>query len=125
MIGGAAWPLGEARLDPANPRSLLVDLDEPVVGNRTGTARGTADLRYDGEGGLATADGNVVGAFWTSGVNRSTHELTTRWADEVGPDNALPEYPVRSSPGASGATSTGAGSSPPPRPASSRRSAGR
>ncbi|WP_369198467.1 PA14 domain-containing protein [Streptomyces djakartensis] len=93
VIGGAAWPLGEARPDPSDPTALLVALDEPVVGNKTGTARGTADVRYDGEGGLTDTDGNVVNAFWTSGPNHSTHQLRTRWADEVGPDNALPEYP--------------------------------
>ncbi|MEU1476616.1 PA14 domain-containing protein [Streptomyces sp. NPDC005760] len=93
VIGGAKWPLSEAKQDPRDPRALLVTLAEPVVGNRTGTARGTADLRYDGEGGLADADGNVVHSFWSSGPNHSTYELRTRWADEVGPGNAHPEYP--------------------------------
>ncbi|MEU4658530.1 PA14 domain-containing protein [Streptomyces sp. NPDC023723] len=93
VIGGATWPLGGTQADPDDPNALLVALDEPVVGNKTGTAPGTADIRYDGQGGLTTADGNVVSAFWTSGANRSTYELRTDWADEVGPDNALPEYP--------------------------------
>ncbi|WP_030674167.1 glycoside hydrolase family 2 [Streptomyces cellulosae] len=93
VIGGAAWPLGAARPDPADPRTLLVALDEPVVGNKTGTARGTADVRYDGAGGLTDAEGNVVGAFWSSGANHSTYQLRTRWADQVGPGNAHPEYP--------------------------------
>ncbi|MGW1747243.1 PA14 domain-containing protein [Streptomyces sp. NPDC002092] len=93
VIGGAQWPLASARLDPADPRALLVALKEPVVGNKTATARGTADVRYDGNGGLTAADGNVVKEFWSSGPNRSTYELRTRWADQVGPDNALPEYP--------------------------------
>lgn len=93
VIGGADWPLGTTRLDPADPNALLVALKEPVVGNKTGTARGRADVRYDGEGGLTTSDGNVVSAFYSSGPNASRHELRTRWADEVGPDNALPEYP--------------------------------
>ncbi|MFF4249740.1 PA14 domain-containing protein [Streptomyces sp. NPDC001663] len=93
VIGGAKWPLGNAQLDPADPRALLVALKEPVVGNKTGTARGTADVRYDGGGGLTGADGNVVKTFWSSGPNHSTYELRTKWADQVGPDNALPEYP--------------------------------
>ncbi|MET8076331.1 PA14 domain-containing protein [Streptomyces sp. NPDC005303] len=93
VIGGAKWPLGAAKQDPRDPRALLVALAEPVVGKRTGTARGTADLRYDGEGGLTSADGNVVNAFWSSGPNHSTYELRTKWADEVGPGNAHPEYP--------------------------------
>ncbi|MFI5674354.1 PA14 domain-containing protein [Streptomyces cellulosae] len=93
VIGGATWPLGAARPDPADPRTLLVALDEPVVGNKTGTARGTADVRYDGAGGLTDAEGNVVGAFWSSGANHSTYQLRTRWADQVGPGNAHPEYP--------------------------------
>ncbi|MFG2516326.1 PA14 domain-containing protein [Streptomyces sp. NPDC048584] len=93
VIGGADWPVKSADPDPADPRALLVTLAEPVVGNRTGTARGSADIRYDGQGGLTAADGDPVDAFLSSGPNHSTHELSTRWADEVGPDNALPEYP--------------------------------
>ncbi|MGW1212918.1 PA14 domain-containing protein [Streptomyces sp. NPDC002499] len=93
VIGGAKWPLGTATLDPADPKSLLIALDEPVVGNKTGTAPGIADVRYDGNGGLNRADGNVTNGFWSSGPNRSTYELRTKWADQVGPDNALPEYP--------------------------------
>ncbi|MET8133037.1 PA14 domain-containing protein [Streptomyces sp. NPDC005251] len=93
VIGGAKWPLSTAKLDPADPKSLIVGLKEPVVGNKTGTAKGTADLRYDGKGGLSGTNGNVVNAFWSSGANRSTHELRTKWADDVGPRNALPEYP--------------------------------
>ncbi|MFK0018772.1 PA14 domain-containing protein [Streptomyces sp. NPDC090798] len=94
VIGGAKWPLRTVELDPADSRSLLVTLKEPVVGNKTGTARGTAELRYDGTGGLVAAGaGKAIGAFWSSGPNRSTYELRTKWADEVGPDNALPEYP--------------------------------
>ncbi|MFI1422819.1 PA14 domain-containing protein [Streptomyces sp. NPDC020731] len=93
VIGGADWPLESAQPDPADPKALLVTLAEPVVGNKTGTARGSADIRYDGQGGLTAADGDPVGAFLSSGPNHSTHELSTKWADEVGPDNALPEYP--------------------------------
>ncbi|MFD6323718.1 PA14 domain-containing protein [Streptomyces sp. NPDC058442] len=93
VIGGAKWPLTKAEPDPADPKALLVTLAEPVVGNKTGTARGTADVRYDGRGGLTTTGGDPVDAFMSSGPNRSTHELSTEWADEVGPDNALPEYP--------------------------------
>ncbi|MFI1330889.1 PA14 domain-containing protein [Streptomyces sp. NPDC020845] len=93
VIGGATWPLGEARLNQADPTSLLVALKEPVVGNKTGTARGTADVRYDGTGGLTGMDGNVVRSFWSSGANHSTYELRTRWADDVTPANAHREYP--------------------------------
>ncbi|MEU0050356.1 PA14 domain-containing protein [Streptomyces sp. NPDC006309] len=93
VIGGAEWPLGTATADPGDPRSLLVALKEPVVGNRTGTAPGLADVHYDGRGGLGTRDGKAVGAFWSSGPNHSTHELRTPWADEVTPGNAHPEYP--------------------------------
>ncbi|MGW1723345.1 PA14 domain-containing protein [Streptomyces sp. NPDC002306] len=93
VIGGATWPLGTARLDPADPKSLLIALKEPVVGNKTGTAPGLADVRYDGAGGLTGKDGNVVKAFWSSGANTSTYELRTKWADKVSPGNAHPEYP--------------------------------
>lgn len=93
VIGGATWPLGKVKRDPEDARALLVSLDEPVVGNKEGDAPGGVDVRYDGEGGLKTTDGNVVSSFWSSGSNHSTYELRTDWADEVGPRNALPEYP--------------------------------
>ncbi|RAJ68844.1 glycosyl hydrolase family 2 [Streptomyces sp. Amel2xB2] len=88
VIGGAEWPLGEARLKPGDDHRLTVSLPEPVVGQG-----GIADVRYDGEGGLAGAGGEQVGGFWTSGGNDSTYQLSTEWGEEVGPDNALPEYP--------------------------------
>ncbi|REE65752.1 glycosyl hydrolase family 2 [Streptomyces sp. 3212.3] len=93
VIGGATWPLGTARLDPADPKSLLVSLKEPVVGNKTGTAPGLADVRYDGQGGLTDKNGKEIGAFWSSGANHSTYELRTKWADDVTPANAHREYP--------------------------------
>jgi hypothetical protein len=93
VIGGAKWPLTTAKLDPADPKSLIVGLQEPVVGNKTGTAKGTADLRYDGKGGLSGTNGNVVSPFWSSGPNHSTHELRTKWADEVEAGKARTEYP--------------------------------
>ncbi|ATL32392.1 PA14 domain-containing protein [Streptomyces formicae] len=93
VIGGAKWPLSDVKADPDDPKALLVGLKEPVVGNKQGTARGTADLRYDGKGGLAGTDGKPVAAFWSSGPNRSTYELRTKWGDDVTPGNAHREYP--------------------------------
>lgn len=93
VIGGAKWPLAGVRTDPADPRTLLIGLEEPVVGKKGGGASGRADVTYDGEGGLSSLDGQAVGAFWSSGSNDSEYELRTRWADDVGPDNALPKYP--------------------------------
>ncbi|NUK10657.1 glycoside hydrolase family 2 [Streptomyces lunaelactis] len=93
VIGGAKWPLGTVKADPADARSLLVELKEPVVGNKRGNATGPADVRYDGAGGLTGENGKAVGAFWSSGPNRSTYELRTRWADDITPGNAHREYP--------------------------------
>ncbi|MEU0696917.1 PA14 domain-containing protein [Streptomyces niveus] len=88
IIGGAQWPMTSVKKDPADDRSLLVGLKEPVVGKG-----GSADIRYDGEGGLVSQDADPVGAFWSSGPNKSEYQLATPWAKDVGPDNALPEYP--------------------------------
>ncbi|EFL20960.1 putative hydrolase [Streptomyces himastatinicus ATCC 53653] len=87
VIGGAAWPLGAARLDPADRSRLLLTLKEPVVGRG-----GEAIVRYDGEGGLENDQG-AVGQFLAFGGNKSTYQLSTPWAKDVGPDNAHPEYP--------------------------------
>ncbi|WP_119287658.1 PA14 domain-containing protein [Streptomyces sp. YIM 130001] len=88
VIGGAEWPLGKISANPDDPRSLLVELKEPVVGQG-----GTADLRYDGEGGLTGADGKTVGSFWSTGENDSEYQLKTPFADDVSEKNPLPEYP--------------------------------
>lgn len=93
VIGGATWPLGAVKADPADPRSLIVALKKPVVGKKGGGANGLADIRYDGKGALKGRDGKTVGAFWSSGGNDSEYELRTKWADDVSPSNALPEYP--------------------------------
>ncbi|MFE5023806.1 PA14 domain-containing protein [Streptomyces sp. NPDC056656] len=93
VIGGAQWPLSTIKADPADPRTLLVGLKEPVVGKKGGGASGQADVTYDGKGGLTGTDDNAVGQFWSSGPNDSEYELRTKWADEVGPKNAHPEYP--------------------------------
>ena len=88
VIGGARWPLGKAKPAPDDPSVLLIALDEPVVGHG-----GQADLHYDGKGGLATADGKDIAAYWATGSNDSTYQLRTKWADDVSKDNAHPEYP--------------------------------
>ncbi|MZD03592.1 glycoside hydrolase family 2, partial [Streptomyces sp. SID5785] len=93
VIGGAKWPLGSVKADPDDPRALLVGLKEPVVGNKDGDAPGLADVTYDGKGGLSGEDGTAVGSFWSSGPNRSTHQLSTEWGDDVTPANAHREYP--------------------------------
>ncbi|MEU6122355.1 PA14 domain-containing protein [Streptomyces sp. NPDC047123] len=93
VIGGAKWPLGTVRPDPADDRSLIVGLKEPVVGKKGGDAPGLADISYDGKGGLTGADGKAVGQFWTSGPNHSEYQLRTTWADDVTPGTAHREYP--------------------------------
>jgi hypothetical protein len=93
VIGGAQWPLSTVKADPADPRTLLVGLKEPVVGKKGGGASGQADVTYDGKGGLTSTGDKAVGQFWSSGPNDSEYELRTKWADEVGPKNAHPEYP--------------------------------
>ncbi|MGW7615853.1 PA14 domain-containing protein [Streptomyces antimycoticus] len=87
VIGGAAWPLGRARLDASDPSRLLLALKEPVVGRG-----GEAVVRYDGEGGLEDGDG-AIEPYVSFGGNTSTYQLSTPWAKDVGPGNAHPEYP--------------------------------
>ncbi|MBD3008796.1 glycoside hydrolase family 2 [Streptomyces sp. 5-10] len=87
VIGGAAWPLGRARLDAADPSRLLLSLKEPVVGRG-----GEAVVAYDGKGGLEDGDG-AIDPYVSFGGNKSTYQLSTPWAKDVGPDNAHPEYP--------------------------------
>ncbi|MGW8380799.1 PA14 domain-containing protein [Streptomyces sp. ODS28] len=88
VIGGAEWPLGGVRADPRDPRRLLLTLKEPVVGRG-----GTAEIFYDGKGGLAEKDGRALDAFWASGSNKSEHQLRTKWAAKVDKNNPHPEYP--------------------------------
>ncbi|MGW7049881.1 PA14 domain-containing protein [Streptomyces avermitilis] len=93
VTSGGKWPLSSVKTDPSDARALLVGLGEPVVGNKAGTAKGGVNVTYDGKGALSDTSGTPVKAFWSSGPNKSTYELRTKWADQVGPKNALPEYP--------------------------------
>jgi Concanavalin A-like lectin/glucanases superfamily/PA14 domain/Glycosyl hydrolases family 2, sugar binding domain/Glycosyl hydrolases family 2/Glycosyl hydrolases family 2, TIM barrel domain len=88
-VNGTDWPIASAALDPADTATILLRLSEPVPRRAGGTVR----VVYDGSGGITTADGSAVPAFNGYVVNASTHEITTPWAKDVSPANALPEYP--------------------------------
>ena len=85
--------------------TLLVDQTEVEITATTADAAGVAitpigsiyadtsvRLKYDGEGSL-TVDGEPAGAFDIPVLNDSDHSMTTPWAEDVDPNNPLPEYP--------------------------------
>ncbi|MGA5699611.1 LamG-like jellyroll fold domain-containing protein [Peterkaempfera bronchialis] len=88
LAGGTLWSARVAK-DPRNTSRLVItpgDSDTPIPLN--------AEVRisYDGRGGITTARG-ALGPFSIVAQNDSTWYFATKWAKEVSPSNALPEYP--------------------------------
>jgi hypothetical protein len=69
--------------------TLLLRLANPVPRQAGNSVRAV----YDGQGGLTTASGSLLPAFNVYVTNLSTYQITTPWAKDVSPRNALPEYP--------------------------------
>ncbi|PSL05945.1 glycosyl hydrolase family 2 [Haloactinopolyspora alba] len=88
-VGGTPWPATAATRDEADPSIVDLELEEPIPGVGDPVIRAT----YDGEGGVTAADGADLEAFNVPVENNSTYTIKTRWADDVDPDNPLPEYP--------------------------------
>jgi hypothetical protein len=87
-VAGTAWPITSAARE--GDSSIALKLAHPVPGQAGNAVRAS----YDGEGGIAFADGTPLEAYALVGVvNESEYTLKTRWTDEVNPDNPLPEYP--------------------------------
>ncbi|MCW2882288.1 MAG: glycosyl hydrolase family 2 [Sphaerisporangium sp.] len=89
-VGGTAWPITSVSQDTTNRSLLRLKLSYPVPGKAGNSVR----LSYDGQGGIAFADGTALESFSHVVVaNGSTYTLRTKWAKDVDPANPLPEYP--------------------------------
>ncbi|WP_162829983.1 PA14 domain-containing protein [Amycolatopsis palatopharyngis] len=88
-VGGTSWPVESAGLDPADASVVDLGLSEPVPGVGNSVIR----VLYDGAGGVSRSEGTELEAFNSPVDNNSTYTITSRWADDVDPDNPLPEYP--------------------------------
>jgi hypothetical protein len=89
QVNGTGWSIASVTPDPRAPSTILLHLADPVPRQAGNTVRAV----YDGRGGITTVDGTGVPAFNVYVVNNSTFQLTTPWAKDVSPANALPEYP--------------------------------
>lgn len=78
-----------AELKEGDAQTVVVLFQNPVYGKDMGTVKAV----YDGAGGLESQDGAAVAAFDKPVLNLSTYQIMTSWADDVDPDNVLPEYP--------------------------------
>jgi hypothetical protein len=88
-VGGTNWPIDSISLDATDASVVDIAFVEPIPGVGNSTVR----VRYDGAGGVTTSGGADLEAFDSPAQNHSTYTITTRWADDVDPDNPLPEYP--------------------------------
>ncbi|WP_201762076.1 MULTISPECIES: PA14 domain-containing protein [unclassified Nonomuraea] len=87
-VGGTAWPVTAATLK--NPETVELKLKHPIPAKAGNTVR----TGYDGNGGIAYADGSELAAYTYGYVhNTSAYILRSQWADDVDPANPLPEYP--------------------------------
>ncbi|OLB67445.1 MAG: hypothetical protein AUI10_00135, partial [Actinobacteria bacterium 13_2_20CM_2_72_6] len=88
-VNGTDWPVASVARDPRDAMTIRLRLSDPVPRQAGNTVR----VVYDGQGGVTTAGGAAVPAFNVYAVNTSTYQITTPWAKDVSPTNALPEYP--------------------------------
>jgi len=84
-VDGGELGLTAAEVHPSG-EALVLTPEGPV------TQHATVRAAYDGEGGL-TVGGEPAPAFDIPVENLSTYVMVTPWADDVDPDNPLPEYP--------------------------------
>jgi hypothetical protein len=89
VIAGTSRWTPDVAVNPADPSQLRLtaaDSDIPAA------LHAKVRVSYDGQGGLTTAAGPVP---LLSGLatNNSTWYFATKWAKDVSPSNALPDYP--------------------------------
>jgi len=84
-VDGGALPVVDVATGSGGT-AIVLTLSAPIP------ERAQVRLAYDGDGGV-TVDGAALPAFDTPVDNGSTYTMRTQWADDVDPDNPLPEYP--------------------------------
>jgi hypothetical protein len=89
VIAGSHRWTADVAVDPSDASRLVL-----TAGATDTPAALHSDVRisYDGLGGLATA-GGLVPVFSGLATNNSTWYFATKWAKDVSPSNALPDYP--------------------------------
>ncbi len=100
----SSFPAPVRRRRPAHHRHLL---------RGVGALAGAATVL--GLAAVAVAAGAHASSVAPGGYHKKTPPLSTPWTAQVGPDNALPEYPRPQLTRSAGTTSTACGSSPPRR----------
>ncbi|MBM9503228.1 PA14 domain-containing protein [Actinacidiphila acididurans] len=88
IAGSSRWTPGVA-VNPADSSQLLLTAG---ASDTPASLHSSVRISYDGVGGLATAGGPVP-LFSGLATNNSTWYFATKWAKDVSPSNALPDYP--------------------------------
>lgn len=88
IAGGQRWS-PTVTTDPADRSKLVLTAAES---DTPAALKSEVRISYDGQGGLTTAAG-PLGVFSSVAQNNSTWYFATKWAKDVSPSNALPEYP--------------------------------
>jgi hypothetical protein len=85
VSGGVVWT-GEVAKDPLDASRLVVTSKTPISLNAP------VRVSYDGYGGIMTSNGDLK-VFTVAAKNDSRWYFATKWAADVSPTNALPDYP--------------------------------
>lgn len=72
-----------------DPSTVILELDHPI----TAKDNDYLYVSYDGNGPITTAEGDAIESFTTFAINNSEYIIASPWAEDVDPDNVLPEYP--------------------------------
>ncbi|MEW1863959.1 PA14 domain-containing protein [Streptomyces sp. NPDC088194] len=89
VIAGSSRWTPDIVVNPADRSQLLLTAGKSDI---PAALKAKVRISYDGQGGLATAAGPVP-LFSGLATNNSTWYFATKWAKDVSPENALPDYP--------------------------------
>ncbi|RKS73779.1 glycosyl hydrolase family 2 [Motilibacter peucedani] len=85
-VDDIAFPLASVALDGSDASKLILTTSTPI------TKGSLVRITYDGKSTLATTK-KTLPEFNVAATNGSTYTLSTPWASQVSPSNALPDYP--------------------------------
>ncbi|MFI0723610.1 PA14 domain-containing protein [Streptomyces sp. NPDC021224] len=89
VIAGSSRWTPDIDVNPADRSQLLLTAGASDI---PAALKSKVRVSYDGQGGLTTSAGPVP-LFSGLAVNNSTWYFATKWAKDVSPANALPDYP--------------------------------
>ncbi|MGX6443621.1 PA14 domain-containing protein [Neobacillus sp. K501] len=88
-LSGREWELTNISLKKDDPSTIILETKAPIYERSANNVL----VSYDGKGKILTKEGKEVAAFTNRAHNLSQFNIESPFADQVDPNNVLPEYP--------------------------------